>query len=202
MDTIAELWRLVDEPIGVAIGLIIVWCLIKENLWAWPLGVAYVGLLALPLWEAQLYSNLMLHVLGFLPLNLYGWYYWVFGGEQRRALPVTRSGWPLAGALLLLCSLGTLVLGAYFDRRTDAAFPYWDNAVTVMSLAAMWLTARKKIENWIVWFVVDVISVALYSLQELYLLAGLYLIYLAMAVLGYREWLQSMRAFGDLLRRT
>lgn len=193
MEQLWQVWLTVDEPIGTVLGVIIVWCLIRQNLWAWPLGVAYVVVSVTVLLEARLYANLALHVMGFLPLNLYGWYYWLFGPAPRESsLPVTRSSARLTGGLLLLCALGTAVLGSAFAWYTDAALPYWDNALFVGSLVAMWLTARKKIENWIFWFVIDVVSVAVYWIQGLPLYAGLYFIYLAMAVAGWLAWKRSM----------
>ena len=192
MDSIVTTWLLVDEWIGAALGVLVVLCLIREKLWAWPLGVAYVLVSITPLLEAKLYANLALHIVGFLPLNLYGWYHWLFGGEERDDLPVTRVGSGTAILLAALCMVVALTLGWYFATNTDAAFPYWDNAVFAMSLAAMWLTARKYIENWLVWFVVNIISVALYFSQELYPYAFLYGLYIPMAVWGYISWLRSM----------
>ena len=170
--------------------------LIRQNLWAWPLGVAYVIVSVTVLWEARLYANLLLHVVGFLPLNLYGWYYWLFGAEDREELPVTRASWSILAILAVLCGFAAGVLGYYFATRTDAAYPFWDNGVFAMSLAAMWLTARKKIENWMVWFVVNIISVALYSLQGLGGYATLYAIYIGMAVWGHWTWRRSMLRTG------
>jgi nicotinamide mononucleotide transporter len=188
-----QVWLMVDEPIGTVLGVVIVWCLIRQNLWAWPLGVAYVIVSISVLLEARLYANLALHVLGFLPLNLYGWYFWVFGkSPEDRMLPVTRASGRLIALLVVLCVLATAALGSAFAHYTDAALPYWDNGLFVASLAAMWLTARKHIENWAFWFVIDVVSVGVYWAQGLPLYASLYFIYLAMAVAGWRSWSRSM----------
>ena len=192
LSDILNLWLLVDERIGAVLGLVVVWFLVRQNVWAWPLGVAYVIVSVTVLWEARLYANLLLHVVAFLPLNLYGWYYWLFGTEQREELPVTRTSRWLLATLAVLCLAVAAGLGAWFATQTDAAYPFWDNGVFAMSLAAMWLTARKKIENWIVWFVVNIISVVLYSLQGVEEYAILYAIYLGMAVWGYLTWRRSM----------
>lgn len=198
MEQLWQWWLAADEPIGTVLGFLIVWCLIRQNLWAWPLGVAYVFVSVTVLLEARLYANLALHVLGFLPMNLYGWYYWLFGKEPAEAvLPVTRSSRSLMIGMLVICAAGTAVLGTAFAASTDAALPYWDNGVFVASLVAMWLTARKKIENWIFWFVIDVVSVWLYWVQGLPLYAGLYFVYLAMAVAGWRSWQRSMPTPAD-----
>ena len=213
MDLLSELsnlWLLVDEPIGTVLGLVVVWFLVRQNVLAWPLGVAYVFVSITVLYEARLYANLLLHLVAFLPMNLYGWYYWLFGTEQREELPVTHADWTVLAILAVMCAgvavgLGTWVsqfvtwlsqLVGWFDPE-DAAYPYWDSGVFAMSLAAMWLTARKKIENWMLWFVVNVISVALYSLQGLGGYATLYAIYIGMAVWGYVTWRRSMTRTGS-----
>ena len=199
MDLLSDLWNvwlLADEPIGTVLGLVVVFFLIRQNVWAWPLGVAYVMVSITVLYEARLYANLLLHLVAFLPMNLYGWYYWLFGAEQQQELPVTRASRSVLATLAVLCASVAAGLGVYFATQTDAAYPYWDNAVFAMSLAAMWLTARKKIENWMVWFVVNIISVALYSLQGLGGYAFLYAIYIGMAVWGYVTWRRSMLETG------
>ncbi len=190
---IAELWLWADEGIGAALGIVVVLCLIRENVWAWPLGVAYVLVSVTVLLEARLYASLWLHLLGFLPMNLYGWYHWLYGGEQRDDLPVTRTSVVVLAAVGALCVVGALGFGWYLATRTNAAYAYWDSGILVMSLAAMWLTAHKKIDNWIVWLVVNVISVAVYLAQDLLAYAGLYSLYIPMAVWGYATWLRSMR---------
>ena len=92
---------------------------------------------------------------------------------------------------------GALALGWSAITYTDAALPYWDNGILTLSLAAMWLTARKKIENWIVWFVVNCISVPLYYAQNLPWYAALYALYIPMAVWGYASWRTSMHSVAQ-----
>lgn len=194
MSNLIDAWLAADEWIGLVLGLFVVLLLIRQNLLAWPLGVAYVLVSITPLWEARLYANLLLHVVGFLPLNLYGWYFWIAGKVEEEELPVTRASPRTLAILAGMCVVATAALGWYFDTATDAAWPYWDNAVFAASLAAMWLTARKKLDNWAVWFGVNIVSVALYYAQGVLPYALLYLIYLGMAVTGFLAWRRTMHA--------
>ncbi|MBD3648042.1 MAG: nicotinamide mononucleotide transporter [Pseudomonadales bacterium] len=198
MEMLWEYWLMIDEPIGTVLGFVIVLCLIRQNLWAWPLGIVYVAVSVSVLLEARLYANLVLHVAAFLPMNIYGWYYWIFGKkEDQQELPVTRSSWTLLIGLVLVCAVCTAALGTFFLRYTDAALPYWDNALFVSSIVTMWLTARKKIENWVAWFIIDVVSVGVYWTQGLHFYAFLYFIYLGMAVAGWMSWQKSMQYKTD-----
>lgn len=196
MGQLLDHWMFADEYVGAVLGVLVVLCLVREKLLAWPLGVAYVLITIPQLYQAQLYANLILHVVGFLPLNLYGWYHWLFGGEARDDLPVTHAPLAMLAVLAALGGVGTLGFGWFLDGSTDAAFAYWDSGVLVASLAAMWLTARKQIENWILWFAVNVVSVPLYFAQDLPWYAALYTLYLPMAVWGYARWRRTMRATG------
>jgi nicotinamide mononucleotide transporter len=87
---------------------------------------------------------------------------------------------------------GTAGLGVFLRDRTDAVLPLVDAGTTAFSLAAQFMTTRKWIETWIVWVAVDVVYVGMYVSQHLYATAGLYAVFLVLAVLGYREWRVSI----------
>jgi len=130
----------------------------------------------------------------YLIMNGYGWYYWLYGGDRavRDSLVVTFTPRRVLLPLIAVTALAIAGMGWFFDTQTDAALPYWDSATTCMSFAAMWMTARKYIDNWIVWWIVDVIAAAIYLIKDIELYAVLYGIYLAMAVMGWRAWQRSM----------
>jgi nicotinamide mononucleotide transporter len=179
---------------GLVTGLACVALLIRQNIWTWPLGIVYVLISIWIFLDARLYADLLLHVL-FLVLNVYGWYYWLRGGEaSTNAVPVTRAGTARVAALCALAACGTAVFGWCFATYTDAALPYWDNATTCLSLAAMWLSTRKHLENWVLWWVVDVLATGIYFYKGLYFYALLYLVYTGLAVLGFRAWRRSLAA--------
>jgi nicotinamide mononucleotide transporter len=180
------------ELAGLGTGLACVWLLIRQHIATWPLGIVYVFLSLYLFWQARLYADFLLH-LGFLALNGYGWWAWARGrSDSGEALPVTRSSRGELLGVVLLGLVGTVMFGTLFARYTDASLPYWDNATTAFSLGAMWLSARKRLENWVLWFAVDVVATGIYALKGLPFYAVLYAIYLGLAVQGYRQWRQSL----------
>jgi len=205
VDFVINLWTIylgIDSWVGGGVGLLVVYLLIRENMLAWPLGVLYVLISVAVLYEGRLYSNLVLHVFAFLPLNVYGWYSWLAGKEGENKMPITRSSWQLIVLLLGVCVVGVILLpyfyGFFFpDYESKAALVLVDNTVLMLSLMAMWLTARKKIENWIFWFFVNILSVGMYFIQEIYPYAILYAAYLVMAVWGYFAWSNNLVTRGS-----
>lgn len=186
------------EAAGLFFGLICVWLLIRENIWTWPMGIIYVLISLFVFYEAKLYADLALHII-FLFLNIYGWYYWLKAGNKAQGeVPVTTSSWQLMLGLLLISILGTAVSGILLQTNTDASLPYWDSATTVFSLTGMWLSTKKKIENWYYWFFVDIMAAGIYYYKEIYFYFILYFIYIGLAVAGYLAWRRSWKATAAL----
>ena len=146
------------EAVAVVFGAAAVALTIRQSLWCWPLGLVQVALYVYVFYQARLYSDMVLHVI-YVVLQVYGWYRWR-RGERGSALPVSylslteRAGWAMAIAL------AASVWGEAMLRYTDAAAPRADAFIAAASLAAQYLLAIKKLENWIVWIVVDVVAIA------------------------------------------
>ncbi len=181
------------EATGLVSGLLCVALLIRQNIWSWPIGLLYSLVSLVVFFRARLYADLGLHVF-YVAMNAYGWYYWGIAKRppQAESLPVTHTPARVAIALTLIVVAATAVMGWLLANRTDAAVPYWDSATTTMSFAAMWLTARKHIENWIVWLVVDVVATGIYLYKGLEMYALLYCVYIGMAFAGWWAWRSSM----------
>ena len=188
------------EILGTFSGLICVWLLIKESVLTFPIGLLYAAVTSAVVIEARLYADLVLN-LYFVLMNGYGWYFWVRGAEERQTegkllvANIPRNELALATVAMMI---GTLVVGYFFSAYTAADFAYWDSLTTVASFVAMWMTARKYLESWVLWFLIDVFQIALYSVKGfsgspgLYFYSFLYSVYLWMAVLGWRSWGQNI----------
>jgi nicotinamide mononucleotide transporter len=180
------------EIAGLIAGLVCVWLLIKQNIYTWPIGIFYVLISLIIFWDAKLYADLLLHIL-YLVMNMYGWFYWLNAGKNEKGnLPVSTSTSMEIGFFILISLSGTLAMGYLFQANSDASLPYLDSATTVFSFTGMWLTARKKLENWYFWLFVDTLAAGIYFYKGLYFYSLLYLVYMAMAVAGYLAWKKSM----------
>jgi nicotinamide mononucleotide transporter len=179
------------EVTSVLFGVVAVYLTVRENVWCWPLGLVNVGLSIVVFWQAKLYADMGLNAV-YVVLCSYGWYEWLHGGANRGALPVSRSPRSTIGLLALLGTAGAGLLGLALARHTDASMPFWDSSTTSFSLVAQFMQTRKWFESWIVWIVVDVVYVGMYVYKSLYPMAGLYAVFLVLAVLGLREWKQSL----------
>jgi len=179
------------ELLGMIFGLLAVWYLIKENILTWPAGIIYIFISFVIFYRTKLYADLALHFV-FLALNIYGWYFWIKGRKEESELPVTTISNKFLAIITGLCVIGIWIMGTLFEKYTDAAVPYWDSATTVLSLAGMWLTARKKIENWYFLIIVDILATGIYIYKEIYFYATLYGIYIVLASMGYFSWKKSL----------
>ena len=178
------------ELTGLIFGLLAVYLLIKENILTWPAGIIYCLVSFYIFWNAKLYQDFGLTAF-FLVMNIYGWYEWANPKKTKKdssELPITslqpKTYLILTGIAVVYIS----VSGFFFSNYTDASLPYADATTTGLSLIAMWMTAKKKIENWILWFIVDVLATIIYFYKGIYFYSFLYLIYIVMAVSGYMNW--------------
>ncbi len=138
-------------------------------------------------WRTRLYADATLQIV-FAVLAGYGWYQWLRVPVPGAELPVRRTSraeWVVLSAATML---GHAAVYWGLSRHTDSPVPFWDSAVLALSLAATYGQARKLVESWILWIVVDVISVPLYIGRGLYLTSGLYFVFLCLCVNGYFRW--------------
>lgn len=175
------------EVIGTISGLAGVWLATRQNVWTWPLGLISVAAYIIFFYQIKLYADMGLQVF-FAGASIYGWYEWLYGGKNKTELPVSKL--PVKGRIMCLIAgiLFTFILGFYFQNFTDASYPVLDSSLAAFSLVGQFLLTRKKIENWVLWFVVDVVYVWLYVQKEAFLTAFLYFVFLGLAIQGFLAW--------------
>ena len=164
----------------------------RENIWCWLFGLVNVTLFFFITFNATFYSDAGLQVVYF-GLTLYGWHQWVSGkNKEKPPLQITKTSLQLWAKLIPITALFVLILYPFLDHFTDTDVAFWDALTTALSLTATWMTARKKLENWLVWIMVDPIYVVLLYYKGYPLSSLLFGIYTVIAVVGYFKWKQNL----------
>ena len=183
---------LLIEYAAALLGLVNIALLIFRNVWNFTFGMAMVALYILVFYEERLYAEAGLQVF-FFAAQGWGWWLWLrVGGEDNR-VPVRWLDNPSRAVWLAVTAALSLNLGWVMHRFTDAVMPYADAGIAGASVAAQILLAFRRIENWLVWIVIDIASIALYLNRGLYPTAGLYGGFLVMSLFGLKEWIDAER---------
>jgi nicotinamide mononucleotide transporter len=183
------------EAASVLLGILYLVLAIRESLWCWPAAFLSSALTIAVVFGARLYSEVALNAY-YAAMAVYGWYQWQYGGRRHGAAELPIAVWPLKMHALAIGGSIALaaIVGWYMSRHTQAAFPYLDAFVTVASVVTTYMVARKILENWLYWLVVDSLALYLYWQRELYLYVGLFALYLVLVVLGFVRWHRDWRA--------
>ncbi len=176
------------EIVAFILALAMVGFNIRELHWGWPLAIISSLLYFALFWQSKLYGDASLQIF-FALIALWGWWQWLRGGRGGGAglhvARLTRSGlfWTISVSALLWP-----VTGYFLKRYTDTDVPWWDAFPTALSVVGQFLLGRKYIENWLMWIVVNVVSVALFAYKGLWLTVILYTLFIALSVVGWRAW--------------
>ena len=209
------------EAVGTVAGLLCIWLASLEKISNYAFGLINVSLFAIIFFQIQLYASLLLQVFFFVA-NVYGWYAWSRQNNNHQAelqirwLPVPKAlGW--LTACVVSIGLMTVFINPVFAFLTRIAvtlmqglglqvtmpalqpdaFPFWDSCMMVLSIAAMILMTRKYVENWLLWVIINIISVVIFALQGVYAMSLEYLLLTFIALNGSRMWMNSARERGS-----
>ena len=175
------------ELIGTIVGIIYLWLEYKASIHLWIAGIIMPAIYIFVYYDAGLYADFGINIY-YLLVAVYGWIMWKYGGRVGKELPITsmpkRNVLPLTITAIAVFLFIAFVLICF----TDSTVPWLDSFTTALSIIGMWMLARKYIEQWWVWIVVDVASAGLYIYKELYFTSALYLLYAIIAIFGYRKW--------------
>jgi nicotinamide mononucleotide transporter len=182
------------EIAGFITGIAGVILTLKQNIWCFPVGLTNVTISLFLFYFEHLYAD-ALQQLFYIVLLVYGWYAWLHP-TNKAEISVTllkRKDLPLLIIAIFACAL---TLGSSLYRFTNASLPFMDASATSFAFAAQYLVARKKIENWLLWVLVNVAYIAIYLYKEMPLYAVLAAVYLVLAVAGYRNWKKQIIPAG------
>ncbi|OFY08549.1 MAG: hypothetical protein A2W93_01520 [Bacteroidetes bacterium GWF2_43_63] len=183
------------ELAAAALGIIAVFLQIRINSFFWIISILNVTMYIWVYASQRLYA-LMILMVYYVGMSAYGWYTWRFGDKRgNKAYKLRISHTKLRTWIYTVISVFVLfmLIALLLYNFTDSTTPLLDGLVTALSFSATWMLARKKIENWLIWLVVDVISCYLYFSQEMYPTLVLYIFLCVMAVVGYFSWRKKMK---------
>ena len=161
---------------------------IKQNIWCWPAAFFSTLIYSIIFFDVSLLMDSALNVY-YLIMAVYGWYAWKYGGRlQNKELEVSTYGLIKNIKIIALLSVISLVFGFVMSNYTSADFAYIDSFTTIFAVFTTYMLAKKVLENWIYWIVIDFISIYIYIQKGLNLTAILFVIYTVLAFVAYRKW--------------
>lgn len=183
------------EWVAALLGVINIALLIFRSEWNFAFAIASVSLYVLIFFESRLYAESGLQVF-FILANIWGWIVWhraAHSGADETRVAVGWLSWRSRLVWLALTAALSLNLGWLMHRYTNAVMPFADSAIAGASVSAQILLGYRRIENWVLWIVIDFAAVALYIYRGLYPTAGLYAGMLVMSLFGLKEWIEAER---------
>ena len=183
------------EILAVIMAVAYLLLAIRQNIWCWFCAGVSTAIYVWLTFVAKLYMDTALQVFYFA-MAAYGWYVWTSGRKDGHERPIVV--WPVSThvtALGVIAVIGA-VNGYLLDTRTDAAFPYLDALTSWGAVWATFLVARKVLENWWYWLLIDAVYVFLYWSRDLKWTAGLFVFYIVLIPIGIVSWTRSYREAG------
>jgi nicotinamide mononucleotide transporter len=180
------------EPVAAALGLANIILIVRRSVWNYVFGLMMVTLYFFVFFDQHLYSDALLQIFFFV-VQIYGWWHWARVEAEAGEVVVERLSTRRRIAWSAATLLAVLGWGSLMRTYTDASYPLWDASVAALSVVAQLLMSRRYVENWVLWILVDMLSVGLYAAKHLWLTTGLYTIFLALAVYGLVQWLRAPR---------
>lgn len=178
------------EVVATILGITYVILAAKESIWCWPAAFISTLIYTVLFWEGQLPMQALLNFY-YMGMAVYGFILWRHHANQETDLQVT--SWPMFRHVIFLLSASviSLVIGYYLATATETRLPYLDSAVMVFSMGTTWLMAQKVLENWLYWLVNDTAAIILYWQTGYYVTIIMFVVYLVLAIYGYRNWRAS-----------
>lgn len=159
----------------------------KENIYCWYCALLSTAIFTFLFWDVSLLMESALNVY-YMLMAVYGWQQWKYGGNEHSGILIRkldlRQHYLIIGVVLGL----SIVSGSLLSQHTSAAWPFVDSFTTWSSVVTTIMVAKKVLENWLYWIVIDAVSIPLYMDRGLYLTALLFACYLLIVVCGYLNW--------------
>jgi nicotinamide mononucleotide transporter len=187
------------EIVGAILGVLYVFLSVKQNVLTWLMGLLSSVLYIYVFLDTGFYADMALQFY-YVWISVYGWIIWVKGNPTnhgKEALPVITSSKKMICILISISLILWVLIWFILKQFTNSPVPVGDSFITSLSIVATWMLARKVIEHWLVWIIVDIISIALFIYKGLFPTTILYAIYTVAAIWGYFEWKKDLKRIAN-----
>lgn len=176
------------EAMAMILSIAYILLAIKQSLWCWPAAFASTLIYTILFYDVSLLMDSALNAY-YLVMALYGWYSWKYGGKlEEKELEVSTYGINKNIKIIFILSIISLCFGYVMANYTSADFAYIDSFTTVFAVFSTYMLAKKILENWIYWIIIDMVSIYIYIQKGLNLTAVLFMIYTILAIIAYKDW--------------
>ena len=190
------------EAVAVILAIAYLLLAVKENILCWFFAFLSTAIYTVLFWEVSLLMDSALNVY-YMAMAVYGWHQWTRGGtngdDGAHALAIRSMSGRQHVLVISGIAILTFVSGYFLSEHSSAAWPYVDSFTTWASVITTYLVARKYLQNWLYWIVIDTVSIPLYIDRGLNLTALLFVAYVVIAVYGYIKWRQHLRTNGQVV---
>lgn len=175
------------EVIGTILGITYVILAAKESIWCWPAALVSTLIYTILFWEGQLPMQALLNIY-YMGMAIYGWQLWRTNSQTNEVLVISTKpgrfhiGFIASGVIL------TVITAYYLEQVIGSRLPYLDAFVTVFSVMNTVLMARKVLESWLYWIVINSAAIALYFQTGFYVTIVMFMVYLVLTIYGYKSW--------------
>lgn len=191
-------FKLALQIVGVCLGLLYLWLEYRASIWLWVVGIIMPIVHSVLYFRSGLYADFSMQ-LYYILAGIYGltvWMGWSHkrGNGERQEVEISHTPGRTWIAIVVLYLALHAAIYTLLVCYTDSTVPFLDSATTALCIVAYWMLSRKYVEQWLVWLLVDAITVGLYIYKGIPLTAALYMLYTVLAVVGYRRWLRMMKS--------
>jgi len=180
------------ELIAVALGILYLILAMREHIACWYAAFASTCIFLFLFYDVSLLMESALQ-LYYLAMAVYGWWHWRHPPALTGKLAISRFSSKQHILAISAIALATISSGYLLKQHSSAALPFLDSFTTWGSVLTTWMVARKILENWLYWLVIDSVSIVLYLDRGLYFTALLFVAYVVIVIIGFRQWLQIYR---------
>ena len=181
------------EAGAVIFGILSVWFARKENIWVYPTGIINVLVYVYLCFFAGLYADMAINAFYFI-MSVFGWYNWSRRVDDTHHVPISTLSVKQWVFYSLLIGVAFGIIYYVLSNFTKSTVPVLDSFTTSLFIAGMWLMAIKKIENWLLWIIGDIMVIPLFAIKGLAFTSIQYIVFLVLAIMGYIEWRKRIKS--------